>query len=200
MEKSANAIHPILKSMARRWSPRAFDGRSVEVDKLCSLFEAARWAASSFNEQPWRFILANKQQPDEYDKALSCLVETNQSWAQSSPVLVLTFSKKTFSKDGKPNRVALHDLGLAVGNLSIQATEMGLSLHQMAGINRDRVCQEYNVPEDFEPQTAIAIGYGGDPKNLPEGWMRNAEESPRQRMDFAAFVFTGKFGQPSLEV
>ena len=197
MEKQADTQFPVLDVIKRRWSPRAFSDRPVEAQKLKRIFEATRWAASSFNEQPWRFILATKEQPEEYEKVLSCLVEKNQQWAQGAPVLGLTLAKKTFSKNGKPNRVYVHDVGLAMGNFTLQAMEMDLFVHQMAGIEQEKVVETFDVPDDFEPVAGFALGYAGDPGQLPEDWMREAEQSPRDRLPFDQFVFTGKFGEGS---
>jgi nitroreductase len=198
MQKPATTQFPVIDVIRDRWSPRAFADKPVEREKLGALFDAARWAASSYNEQPWRFILASRHDdPAEYDKALGCLLEANQQWAKLAPVLVLTAISTSFKKNGKDNRVALHDLGAAAAHLALQATELGLVVHQMAGVDLDKVRETYRVPEGFEPQTAIAIGYPGAPDTLPEGWARDAETAPRSRNDFGAFVFTGKFGDAS---
>lgn len=197
MQKPANTQYPVIDVIRERWSPRAFADRPVECEKLAALFEAARWAASSYNEQPWRFIVATKNEPAEYDKALGCLAEANQDWANAAPVLVLTVISTTFKKNGNDNRVALHDLGAAAAHIALQATELGLVIHQMAGVDLDKVRETYSVPEGFEPQTAIAIGYPGEPDTLPEGWARDAETAPRSRSDFGEFVFTGSFGDAS---
>ena len=170
---------------------------AVEPAKLGALFDAARWAASAFNEQPWRFILATKDDPAAFGKALGCLVEANQAWAKAAPVLVLTLCSTAFKKNGNDNRVALHDLGQAAAHLALQATAEGLIVHQMAGVDLDKVRETYAVPDGFEPQTAIAIGYPGEPDSLPEGWARDAEAAPRDRMPFGEFVFSGKFGKAS---
>jgi nitroreductase len=196
-DKAAAAQHPILNVLARRWSPRAFSDRPIEPGKIAQLFEAVRWSASSFNEQPWRFIVATRDQREEYARVLSCLVEGNRGWAITAPLLGLTLLKKTFSRNGKPNRVALHDVGLAMGNLSAQATALELCVHQMAGIEMGRIASEFGVPDDFEPATGFAIGYLGDPDSLPEPWMRDAEKQPRDRRPLSEFVFTGRFGAPS---
>lgn len=196
MEKPADTDYPILDAIKRRWSPYAFADRPVENEKIMSLLEAARWSASAFNEQPWRFILANKDQPDAYAKALGCLVEANQAWAQQAPVLILTATRTTFTRNDTPNRVHQHDLGLAVQNLVIQATSLDLFTHQMAGVNLSKVRSEYNLPENFEPQTAIAIGYGINANDLPED-MRNKEQASRSRNDFADFVFGADWGKAS---
>ena len=198
MEKPATTKYPILEVLKRRWSPRAFASTPVEPEKLNRIFEATRWAASSFNEQPWRFIVATREQREEYERLLSCLVETNQKWARRAPVLGLTLAKKTFTKGGKPNRVYIHDVGLAMGNFTAQAMAENLFVHQVAGIDPERVMEIFAVPEDFEPIAGFAIGYhGGDPDQLPEDWMVEAEKSPRSRKTFEEFVFTGRFGQPT---
>lgn len=197
MEKPAKTDHPIHELLARRWSPRAFSDRAIEPENVRRLFEAARWSASSFNEQPWRFIAATKDDAAAYARVLACLVEANQAWARSAPLLILTLSKKTFTKTGKPNRVHEHDIGLAAGNLTVQAMAMGLFVHQMAGIEPAKIRATFAVPEEFEPVTAIAVGYGADPSSLPEGWMREAEASPRARKPLRELVFTARFGEAS---
>ena len=197
MEKPAETTHPILEALSRRWSPRAFASTPVEPEKLNRLFEAARWAASSFNEQPWRFIIATQDQPEAFEQVASCLVPTNQAWARQAPLLGLTLAKKTFTRGGKPNRVYVHDVGLAMGNLSAQATHEGLFVHQMAGIDQQAVIDTFAVPDDFEPVAGFAVGYGGDADSLPEDWMREAEKQPRTRSAFADFIYSGKFGEPS---
>jgi nitroreductase len=197
MEKPAETRHEVLDVIKRRWSPRAFASTPVEPDKLNRIFEATRWAASSFNEQPWRFIVATQDQPDEFQRVLQCLVEVNQSWAKDAPVLGLTLAKKTFTRGGKPNRVYVHDVGLAMGNFSAQATAEGLFVHQMAGIDQQAVVDTFSVPDDFEPVAGFALGYGGDAEHLPQDWMRDAEQQPRTRSAFQDFIFTGAFGRPS---
>src|SRR5260370_15292830 len=145
MEKPAETQYPIEEILRRRWSPRAFSARPVEPEKLQSLFEAARWAASSFNEQPWNFIVATKQNPEEHEHLLSCLVEGNQRWARAAPVLMVSVATLNFDKTGKPNRHAVHDVGLAVQNLIIEATALGLFVHQMAGFSPQKVREIYGV-------------------------------------------------------
>lgn len=198
MSVEGYTTYPVLDVIQQRWSPRAFSDQTVEIEKLQSLFEAARWAASSYNEQPWRFIIATKQDhPERYEKILSCLVEANQAWAKSAPVLMLNLISERFMKNDKPNRVAEHDLGLAMGNLSLQAASLGLMVHQMAGVDLDKASATFNPPEGFVPMTAAAIGYAGDPESLEEEWMREAEVAPRTRMDFDAFVFGDDWGKSS---
>jgi nitroreductase len=196
IQKRANPDHPILEVLQTRWSPRAFADRPVEPDKLKRVLEAARWAASSFNEQPWSFIVATKEQPDEYAKLLACLIEWNQTWAKTAPVLLVTVAKLTFSRNGNKNGMAKHDIGLAVGNLTVQATAEGLYLHQMAGIEPDKVRATYGVPEGYDPLTAIALGYLGDPGVLPAD-MQAMESAPMVRKPLSQFVFTGRWGEAS---
>src|ERR1051325_1248380 len=196
MEKPAPTDHPIEEILERRWSPRAFSDRIVEREKLQSLFEAARWAASSFNEQPWSFIVATKEKPDEYAALLSCLTEKNQQWARLAPVLMVSVAKLKFEKNGKPNRHAFHDVGMAVSNLIVQATALGMYVHQMAGFSVDKVREIYGVPEGFEPLAAIAVGYPDDPNVLPEPF-REQDVGPRQRKPIDSFVFEAKWGETS---
>ena len=196
MDKPAPVDHPIEEILKRRWSPRAFSDRIVERDKLQRMFEAARWAASSFNEQPWSFIVATKEKPDEYAALLSCLTEKNQQWARRAPVLMVSVAKLNFEKNGKPNRHAFHDVGMAVSNLIVQATGLGLYVHQMAGFSVETVRETYGVPEGFEPVAAIAIGYPDDPNILAEQF-RQQEVGPRQRKPIDSFIFEAKWGETS---
>jgi nitroreductase len=196
MDKPAPVDHPIEEILKRRWSPRAFSHRIVERDKLQRMFEAARWAASSFNEQPWSFIVATKEKPDEYAALLSCLTEKNQQWARRAPVLMVSVAKLNFEKNGKPNRHAFHDVGMAVSNLIVQATALGLYVHQMAGFSVETVRETYGVPEGFEPVAAVAVGYPDDPNVLPEQF-RQQEVGPRQRKPIDSFIFEAKWGETS---
>jgi nitroreductase len=195
-EKQASADYPIQELLAKRWSPYAFQDRPVPEDDLRSLFEAARWAASSFNEQPWTYIVATKEDPEQFQQVLSCLVEFNQVWAKAAPVLALGIASLTSARDGQVNRAAVHDLGLAAGNLLVEATARGLVVHQMLGIFPDKARQVFDIPEGFEAWTAIAIGYRGDPTSLPDA-LRERERRPRRRKPLSQFVFSGKWGSPS---
>jgi nitroreductase len=194
MEKPADTTHPIEELLKRRWSPRAFADRPVEPENLLSLWEAARWAASTANQQPWFFIVATKQDEAEYARLLSCLRENNQQWASRAPVLMVSVAKLAFDANGQPNRHAFHDVGLAVANLIMQATALGLGVHQMAGIYPDRVRELYGVPEDFEPVAGIVLGYPGDPAILPDE-LRQRELAPRTRKPLESFVFQGAWGE-----
>ncbi len=197
MTKLANLDHPIESTLARRWSPYVFSGRPVSAEDLRSVFEAARWAASSFNEQPWRFLVARKDEPEGFDRLLACLSEKNQEWASQAPVLVITATKQSFTRNNKPNRVAVHDLGLAVGNLCAEATARGLSVHQMAGLDLEASRETGAIPEGFEPVTAIAIGYRGEPDEAAEAAHADRDRGERQRKPLDELVFGEKFGQPA---
>lgn len=148
IHKHATPDHPIHELLASRWSPYAFAERPVSDDDLRSLFEAARWAASSYNEQPWSYIVATKSNPAEFERLLSCLVEGNQPWAKAAPVLALGCTNLHFARNNKPNAAAIHDLGLASATLTIEATARGLSVHQMIGILPDKARELYGIPED----------------------------------------------------
>jgi nitroreductase len=194
--KKAATGHPILQVLAERWSPYGFEDRPVSEADLRSLFEAARWAASSYNEQPWNYLVATRENPQEFRRLLSCLVEANQAWAKAAPVLVLGIVRLQFAKNNKDNRAAVHDLGLAAGNLVAEATARGLSVHQMIGILPDKAREIYQIPEHFEAWTAMAIGYKADPAKLPDA-LKERDLAPRQRKPLSEFVFTGQWGKPS---
>jgi nitroreductase len=188
--------HPIHDVLRKRWSPRAFSNRPVEREKLFSLLEAARWAPSSYNEQPWAFILATHEQPAEYARVLGCLIEFNQGWAKAAPVLLLGVAHLVFERNQQPNRHAAHDLGAAAVSLAVQATADGLFVHQMAGILPDKARAEFHIPEEWDAMTGLAIGYPGDANSLPEE-LRKRETSPRSRKALGSFVFTGNWATRS---
>jgi nitroreductase len=178
--------------LASRWSPYAFADRPVADDDLRSLFEAARWAPSSYNEQPWRYLVATQADADEFQRLLSCLVEGNQPWAKAAPVLAIGCTSLNFALNGKPNAAALHDLGLASASLVVEATARGLFVHQMIGILPDRVRAVYRVPEGVQPLTGLAIGYLGDADSLPDAY-RQRDLAPRSRKPLSEFVFGGQW-------
>jgi nitroreductase len=193
IDRRAPTAHPINDVLAERWSPRAFADRTVDHDKLLSLFEAARWAPSSFNEQPWRFIVAAKEDSAAYERILSCLIEFNQAWARTAPVLMLSLCSTLFAKNGKVNPHAWHDTGMAMMSLVVQATTFGLYVHQMAGFDGEKVRRLYSVPADVQPVAAAAIGYLGDPASLPRE-LREKEHAERSRREARGFVFRDRFG------
>ena len=180
--------------IATRFSPYGFQDRSVAEDDLRAVLEAARWAPSSYNEQPWSFIVATREDADGFARVLACLVEPNQAWARAAPVLLLGCASLQFRRNSKPNGHALHDLGLAAGNLSLEATARGLAVHQMAGILPDRVREQYAVPAEVQPLTAIAIGYAADPETL-SGELKLRDTATRERRPLRDFVFGAKWGE-----
>jgi nitroreductase len=182
------AIHPILAS---RWSPRTFSERPVELAKLVRLFEAARWAPSSFNEQPWSFIVATREDAEAHRRLLSTLIEFNQQWAKQAPVLILTVAKLNFDHNGKPNRHAFYDVGQAVADLSVEATSLGLYVHQMAGFDANLARERFAIPAGFEAATAVAVGYLEETPGTQEG---------RTRKPLSDFVFSGNWGQAAPQI
>lgn len=195
-KKCASPDHPIHELLVKRWSPYTFADRSVSDDALRSLFEAARWAPSSYNEQPWSYIVATQENPEDFERVLSCLVEGNQAWAEDAPVLAIGCTSLNFVRNNKPNAAAIHDLGIASATLTFEATARGLFVHQMIGIEPDKVRQLYRVPEGVEPKTGLAIGYAADPGSLPEKF-RERDLAVRTRKKLSEFVFGGEWGTAS---
>lgn len=190
MEKHAPAEHQIADFIARRWSPRAFLERPVEPAPLMSLFEAARWAPSSYNEQPWRFIYAAKPDLAGFERLLGCLASTNQLWARNAAALIFPVARLTFSTGalaGQLNRHALHDVGLATANLIYQAMALGLFAHPMAGFSPEKLRELCTIPEGFEPVTALAVGYPGNPEALPAA-LKERELAARVRRPLSEIV------------
>jgi nitroreductase len=186
--KHAPKVPGVLDVFLERWSPRAFAEKDVSAADLKRLFEAARWAASSNNEQPWRFLVGRRGDP-AYEKIFNSLVDFNKSWVKSAPVLVLSVAKKTFTPNSNPNRHALHDTGAATAYLSLQATALGLHTHHMAGFDPEKARASFAIPLDYEPVAVTAIGYLGDPSTLPDA-LRQREETPRERNPIEKFVFS----------
>jgi nitroreductase len=199
LHKHAETSAPIHDIISHRWSPRSFDSRPIEPEKLRSLFEAARWAASSYNAQPWYFIVATKDEPENYKKILDCFIEFNQSWAKSAPVLAISVASMKFAHNGETNSHSFHDVGQAAASLSLQATHVGLQVHQMAGIFPQKAKEIFHIPDGFEAVAGMAIGYPGDSSALPDK-LREQEHAARQRKPLASFVFTGDWGKPSPSV
>jgi nitroreductase len=193
LKKPAETSSPIHELLRQRWSPRSFDTRAVEPEKLRSLFEAARWAASSFNAQPWYYIVATKDNPENFNRVLESFVEFNRGWAQSAPAVGLSVAALSFERNGEKNRHALHDVGQASANLALQAAALGLEVHQMAGILPDKARELFSIPEGHKVVAGFAVGYPGDPALLPEK-LRERELAPRVRKPLNSFVFSGKWG------
>jgi nitroreductase len=194
MHKRAPTDFPVHDLIAERWSPRAFSDKPVAPDVLQSLFEAARWAPSSSNEQPWAYIVATKEDAENFSKLVSVLVPANVTWAQHAPVLALAVAELAFAKSGTPNRNAQHDVGAATAWLTVEATSRGLFVHQMAGYDHDKARQVFRIPAGWEPIAAIAIGYPVDPDSLPQP-LRDRELAARTRKPISAFVMSGSWGK-----
>ncbi len=169
-----------------RFSPRSFDDREVPDEVLRQVFDAARWAASSFNDQPWAFLVAPRDREDEWRAILECLVEGNRSWARGAPVLGFSFARGVFARNGRENRHAWHDVGQASAHLALAAADRGLQIHQMAGFSTEAVMEAFEPPEGWRPVAGIALGYP-------------AEEPPanRPRGEVEEFVFGGAWDRPA---
>jgi len=187
-----HSIHALIKE---RRSSRAFASTAVEPEILAGLMEAARWAPSSMNQQPWSFIVATKANQSDFDRLLGCLVEFNRQWARQAPLLLLSVAKLTL-ESGELNRHAFHDVGQAIANLTFQATMSGLVVHQMAGFDKEKARREFSIPQDYDPVAAAAIGYPGNPEELPEK-LREREAASRARKPLSDFVFEGGWGHPA---
>ena len=197
MQKPATVDHSVDDLIRNRWSPRAFSDKPVPSEILRSLFEAARWAPSSNNEQPWAFLVAtNDGDRDFHAKMLSTLVEFNQAWAKHAPVLAIAVSEMDFARTGKPNRNAFYDTGAAVANLSVEATARGLFVHQMAGFDPHKAIALFHIPKGWEPIAAFVIGYPGDPQSLSES-LREREVAARTRKPLSEFVMADAWGKPA---
>ncbi len=193
VEKPVPGGSELVDVVRRRWSPRAFVPQGVAPEVLQRIFEAARWAPSAYNEQPWRFLVARREDERSFGVLLECLVEANQVWARHAAVLAVGVVKRVLEYNGKPNLWAEHDLGAAVAQLSLQAVEEGLFVHPMAGFSPSRVRETCEVPEGYAPLVALALGYGGDPDHLPEE-LAARERSPRERQPLENMVFGVRWG------
>lgn len=189
MGTESQKLHPIIKN---RISPYAFSDQQVEKEDLMLLFDAARRAPSSFNEQPWRFVYATKDAEDEFNKLLSILMEGNKAWAINAPVIGISIAKLNFSYNGNPNRFAIHDVGLAMGGLLAQATSMGIKVHQMGGYYLDKASDVLGLPMGYEPVAMFVLGYPGDPEDLPDD-LKRKELRKRSRKSIEEFVSFGDF-------
>ena len=182
-------IHPLL---AQRWSPVIFDAqREVSESDMQSLMQAARWAPSCFNAQPWRFVIGSRsRQPDTWQKIHAVLVEGNQGWTQAAPVLMLGVTQLHFEHNGKPNAHAAYDLGAAAAHLTFEASARGLLVHQMAGLDPDKAAEVFALDEGLRVMTAWAIGYHGDAAQA-EASLREREAQERQRKPLDELVLAG---------
>ncbi|HEX7742619.1 MAG TPA: nitroreductase family protein, partial [Sphingobium sp.] len=191
--KPAETQFPLHDLLKRRWSPRAFSEQPVGPDMLLTFLDAARWAPSSSNEQPWRFVVATKQKPADYDLLLACLLEGNRKWAYRAPVLMLTVARMDFEEDGRLNRHAFHDVGLATENLLLQVSALGLVAHPMAGFDIEKARADLKIPSGYEPVAMIAVGYPGELSVLPD-YLQQRELKPRERKPLTEIAFSGQWG------
>lgn len=192
MQVSSEFESDILEIIKARRSRRAYADKDIEPEKIKSLFEAARWAPSSVNEQPWTYIYATKGQPELWNKIFDALNEGNKIWAKDAPLLLVSLARKSFSKNERINGSAKYDVGAANAFLSLQATQLGLNVHQMGGFDHSLLRQNLNVPESFDIGVVMAIGYPGDPKQLPLQ-LQEREFSPRTRYIQDEFVMNQTF-------
>ena len=193
MQNPTNNEYPINKLVEQRWSPRAYSSKPIEKEKIKSILEAARWAPSAFNEQPWRFIVGRKGD-SAYDSILGTLVDWNILWAGNAPVLILNLAKKTFSHNDKQNVTFKYDLGQAVGFMILECVNLGLYAHQMSGFDASKAAELFNIPDDYQAVSVTAIGYFGSVDELSED-MAGMETKPRERKELKNMVFGGKFGK-----
>jgi nitroreductase len=190
--KPAKTEHPINDLIAKRWSARAFSTRPVDRSKLLSILEAARWAPSSRNEQPWRYIVFTNDNPEKLKKAQSVLKDIN-NYAKRAPILICAITKKTYSDNGNYNRLHFHDLGAANENMFLEAFNQGLIMHEMGGFDVQKAREVFNIPEDFEVGIMIAIGYQDIHQVLPES-LRQKAYLPRERKPLSEIVFLEELG------
>ncbi|TXI70370.1 MAG: nitroreductase [Cyclobacteriaceae bacterium] len=190
--KSTEIEYTLLPELEKRRSKRAFSDKAVSDKTIRSLFEAARWAPSSMNSQPWVYVYATKDQPEFYESIVNTLNEGNKIWAQQAPVLVVSFARKNHLANGAINGAARYDVGAANALLSVQATHAGLSVRQMGGYNKSLLINALNVPDELDPIVVLAIGYPGDPESLPEN-LKAREHAPRERYVQQFFVRSESF-------
>lgn len=183
---TSQALHPIIQN---RWSPRAFDtNQAIDQSSLTALLEAAQWAPSCMNEQPWRFIVCLKDQhPQAWARLLACIAEKNQPWAANAPLLIAAIAINHFNHNQQPNRWAAYDTGAACLNLSLQATALGLVCHQMGGFDQAKLAQDFDLPKDCTPMTVIAVGYQAEADCL------NAEFQQRELADRSRAALEQRF-------
>jgi nitroreductase len=180
--------YPINELLSARFSPYGFADRDVADENLRSIFEAARWAPSSYNEQPWHYIVARRSDADLFAQVLSCLVPPNREWAKAASVLALSVAALEFRRNGKPNGSAVHDMGLAAATLTVEATARGIAVHQMGGILPDRAAEVFEIPEGHRVVTALALGYPADPAD-------ERDLAPRRRKPLSEFIFGGHWAE-----
>jgi nitroreductase len=195
MPNPAPTYHPVHELIGRRWSPHAFTNAPVTGEQMRSLFEAARWAPSSRNEQPWSFLVALREDEGQFARFFGCLMPGNQLWAGGASALLLSVAEARRA-DGSGNRYAVHDTALAVANLALQATSMDLYTHHIGGFDASKARVEFGIPETHDPVAMMAIGHFADADTLPED-LRDRERQPRVRKRLGEFVYGGAWGEPA---
>lgn len=192
--KKAPDVDGVLPIFHHRWSARAFDNRDVSQETLAKVFEAARWAASSANEQPWRYLVGMRG-TETHDKIFAALSEGNKKWAGKAPVLILGYAYGKFARGDKENRFALYDLGAATAALTLQAAALGLTTHQMGGYDQEKARAAFNIPAEYVLGSVMALGYQGDPENIGDEELQKREVSERHRKPLSEIVFSA-WGEP----
>ena len=192
MNKPANTNLDIIDPIKNRWSPRAFSEKEIDNDTLTRIFEAARWAPSSMNEQPWSFIFVRNSDENNFNKVVNSLMETNKEWASKVPLLIVTIIKTFYSRNESANKVAMYDVGQAAAYLSLQASAEGIFVHQMGGFDKAELKKSMELPDGYEPVTVIAAGYAGNPETLPEKFKKR-EFAERERQPLNEFVFESEW-------
>lgn len=193
--KLADTVPGVAEIFRVRWSPRSFSSQPVPAEILEAILDAGRWAASSYNEQPWRFIVATKDDPEAFQALLSALVPFNQSWAKNAPVLLLTAARSNFSHNETANSHSLHDAGAALAYIMLQAAASGVQGHAMAGFDRAKARELAGVPPEFQLGAIVAFGYPDSPDNLPNDQMKQQEVAPRKRKPLSELAFKGHWGR-----
>ena len=197
MQKPAITSVPLQETIANRWSPRSFDAsKTVSQAQIIALLEAARWAPSCFGDQPWRFIVWDKNTDEKsWQRGFDCIVPNNQIWVKAAPVLMLVCADTLFGHNQTPNRWGHYDTGAAAENLCLQATHLGLSVHQMGGFNADKARETFTIPDQYTPMAMLAVGYEGDTNNLPDE-LKARELAQRKRKPLGELFFDGTWGEP----
>lgn len=202
IEKKAITSMPINEILSKRWSIRAFDiNKKVSKENILAICEAARWAPSCFNDQPYRFMVWDKYEDEaNYNKAFSCLVEWNQRWVRTAPVLICVLADNKFRHNGEPNRWAQFDAGAATQNLYLQAVDLGMMAHPMGGFDVDKIKKEFNIPENFTPMAMIAVGYQSENIDVLDNDHKELETKPRERISLGENFFFGEWGTPITKI
>ena len=193
MDKPAITQEPINELLQQRWSPRAFSGAGIDDATMIKILEAGRWAPSAFNAQPWRYIVARREDEAAFAKMVDCLMPGNQAWAVNAAALAIVCVQKKQNDDGSYNPMPYYNVGLSVAQMVVEAASNGLFTHQMAGINRPKMIEAYGIPAEFAPACAIAIGHMGNADDLPDQ-LKEREMTPRARKALSEIVFADTWG------